>query len=121
MTAAVSEVLQVKYSCGESILERPEFHRHARDLADDSRRFDPFESCLKTHSGEVDVGDLNVGSTTMLMPLKRVTPEHSETNVKYVGAAAAVSALCLADAIRIYGCDTPLPEATATFLIALSA
>ena len=57
----------------------------------------------------------DVGHTTMLMPLKRVTPEHSETNVKYVDAAAAVSALCLADAIRIYGCDTPLPEATATF------
>ena len=38
----------------------------------------------------------DVGSTTMLMPLKRVTPEHSETNVRYVGAVRTVSALYLA-------------------------
>ena len=101
MTAAVSEVQLVKYSCGESILERPEFHRHARYLADDSRRCDPFELCLKASLRRIDVGDLNVGYTTMLMPFERVTPEHSETNVRYVGAVATVSALYLAAAMNL--------------------
>ena len=53
-----------------------------------------------TQDCQRELGD-DVGSTSMLMPLKRVTPEHSETNVRYVGAVATVSALYLAAAMNL--------------------
>ena len=64
MTAAVSEVLLVEYSCGErNLAQRPEFHRHAHDLADDLRKKnDPFELCLKASLRIVNV---NLKTTLM--------------------------------------------------------